>query len=105
MAFGSIEFTTISRAQDYSSIKHNEDNKGLVDQTNFGAQVQKSVEQLVREVKSSDNTQWYNKKPDAKEKGNGKYSGDGGKNRKKQQPKQTQNRVEAKTGGGFDLKI
>ncbi len=68
MAFGSIEFTTISRAQDYSAIKHNEDNKGMVDQNNFSGQVQKSVEQMVRQVKSSDNAQWYEKKPDAKEK-------------------------------------
>lgn len=104
MAFGSIELTTISRAQDYSAIKHNEDNKGMVDQSNFSAQVQKGVEQLVREVKSSDNAQWYNKRPDAKEKGNGKYSGDGGKNRKKQSA-QNQDRMVVKTSGGFDLKI
>lgn len=106
MAFGSIEFTTISRAQDYSSIKHNEDNKGMVDQTNFSSQVQKNVEQLVREVKSGDNTQWHEKKPDAKEKGNGKYTGDGGKKRKQQkQPQQVQDKMVVKGGGGFDLKI
>lgn len=105
MAFGSIEFTTISRAQDYSSIKHNEDNKGMVDQGNFSSQVQKNVEQLVREVKKSDNAQWYEKKPDAKEKGNGKYSGDGGKNRKKQAQMKQQDKVAAKNAGGFDLKI
>lgn len=105
MAFGSIEFTTISRAQDYSAIKHNEDNKGMVDQNNFSNQVQKSVEQMVREVKSSDNAQWYEKKPDAKEKGNGKYTGDGGKKRKKQQSGQSQDRMVTKSGGGFDLKI
>ena len=86
MAFGSIEFTTISRAQDYSAIKHNEDNKGMVDQ-------------------NSDNAQWYEKKPDAKEKGNGKYSGDGGKNRKKQQAAKPQEKMVVKNAGGFDLKI
>ncbi|RKJ18625.1 hypothetical protein D7X48_17325 [bacterium D16-50] len=105
MAFGSIEFTTISRAQDYSAIKHNEDNKGMVDQNNFSGQVQKSVEQMVRQVKSSDNAQWYEKKPDAKEKGNGKYSGDGGKNRKKQQAAKPQEKMVVKNAGGFDLKI
>ena len=105
MAFGSIEFTTISRAQDYSSIKHNEDNKGVVDQGNFSSQVQKNVEQMVREVKSSDKAQWYEKKPDAKEKGNGKYSGDGGKNRKRQPPVKPQEKMTVKNAGGFDLKI
>ena len=83
MAFGSIELTTISRAQDYSSIKQNEDNKGMVDQSNFSAQVQKTTEQKTREVHSSDDTQWQEKKPDAKEKGNGTYFGDGGRRRQK----------------------
>lgn len=104
MAFGSIEFTTISRAQDYTTIKHNEDNKTVVDQNNFSTQVQKSVEQLVREVKSSDNAQWYEKKPDAKEKSNGKYTGDGGRKRKKQTSGQNADRMVTKSGG-FDLKI
>ena len=100
MAFGSIEFTTISRAQDYSTIKQNEDNKGLVDQTNFSQQMQKSVEQRAREVHSSDNTQWQEQKPDAREKGKNEYYGDGGKNRKK-----PQDRVVKKGPGGFDVKI
>lgn len=102
MAFGSIEFTTISRAQDYSAIKHNEDNKGMVDQANFSHQVQKAVDQNIREVRSSDNTQWHENRPDAKEKGNGKYSGDGGRNRKKQA---SHERVVAKSSRGFDIKI
>ena len=105
MAFGAIELTTISRAQDYTTIKHNEDNKGMVDQSNFSAQVQKAVEQNIREVHSSDNTQWHEQKPDAKEKGNGKYSGDGGKNRKKQQAAKPQEKMVVKNAGGFDLKI
>ena len=75
MAFGSIEFTTISRAQDYSSIKQNEDNKGMVDQGNFSAQVQKTVDQNMREVRGSDETSRHENRPDAKEKGNGKRKG------------------------------
>ena len=54
MAFGSIELTTISRAQDYSAIKQNEDNKAFVDQTNGQFQVQKNERQKTREVHSSD---------------------------------------------------
>lgn len=102
MAFGSIELTTISRAQDYSSIKQNEDNKGMVDQSNFSAQVQKTTEQKTREVHSSDDTQWQEKKPDAKEKGNGTYFGDGGRRRQK---KSSQDRVVVKGQGGFDMKV
>lgn len=102
MAFGAIELTTISRAQDYTTIKHNEDNKVVVDQSNFGEQVQKAVQQNIREVHSSDNTQWRESRPDAKEKGNGQYSGDGGRRRKGQK---TSERMVVKNQGGFDIKI
>ncbi|MCI9188259.1 MAG: hypothetical protein HFH84_01290 [Lachnospiraceae bacterium] len=102
MAFGAIELTTISRAQDYTTIKHNEDNKVAVDQTNFSDQVQKAVEQNIREVHTSDNAQWRESRPDAKEKGKGEYRGDGGRKRK---GKQAQDRVVVKNHGGFDMKI
>lgn len=68
MAFGSIELTTISRAQDYTTIKHNEDNKVNVDQANFSEQFQKTTEQNIRGVHKSDDTMWHENKPDAKEK-------------------------------------
>lgn len=101
MAFGSIELTTISRAQDYSVVKHNEDNKGFVDQTNISQQTEKTTEQRIREVHSSDNAEWHQKNPDAKEKGSNEYQGDGGRNRKKG----TSERVVVKSRGGFDMKI
>lgn len=101
MAFGSIELTTISRAQDYSAIKQNEDNKALSDQTNGMFQVQRNEEQKTREVHSSDNAQWHENKPDAREKGKGEYYGDGGKKRKEQPG----GRVTVKKQGGFDIKI
>ncbi|MCM1189544.1 MAG: hypothetical protein NC541_09630 [bacterium] len=101
MAFGSIELTTISRAQDYSAIKHNEDNKAVADQTNGQIQVQKNEVQRTREVHSSDDTQWHDDKPDARKKGNGEYYGDGGKRRKKQ----GQQPAVVKGRGGFDIKI
>ena len=102
MALGAIELATISRSQDYTTIKHNEDNKGMVDQANFSEQVQKATEQQVREVQSREDPQWHENRPDAKEKGNGQYSGDGGSRRKKQQPRE---RMVVKGKGGFDLKI
>ena len=101
MAFSSIELTTVSRAQDYSIIKHNEDNKGFVDQTNIIQQTDKTTEQRIREVHSSDDTGWHQKNPDAKEKGNNEYQGDGGRNRKKG----AKERMIVKGRGGFDMKI
>lgn len=101
MAFSSIELTTISRSQDYSVVKHNEDNKGFVDQTNFGQQVQKTTEQRIREVHSGDDAQWHQKNPDAKEKGNNEYRGDGGRRRKQG----AKDQAVLKSRGGFDMKI
>ena len=74
----------------------------MVDQANVSEQVQKAVEQNIREVHTSDNAQWRESRPDAKEKGNGQYSGDGGRKRK---GKKTHEAVVVKTHRGFDMKI
>ncbi|MCH5341788.1 MAG: hypothetical protein J1E01_09990 [Acetatifactor sp.] len=101
MAFGAIELTTITRAHDYTTVKHNEDNKGFVDQTNFSQQVQKTTEQHIRQVHGSDDSDWHQQNPDAKEKGRNEYQGDGGRRRKQG----AQERVVVKGHTGFDMKI
>lgn len=102
MAFGSIEITTITRAQDYTTIKHNEDNKGFTDQTNIGQHIQKEVNQRTREVHSSDDTEWHNRKFDAKDKSDNEYHGDGGKQKKREEKKE---QVVVNGRQGFDIKI
>lgn len=102
MAFGSIEITTITRAQDYTTIKHNEDNKGFTDQTNIGQHIQKDVEQRPREVRSSDNTDWHSRQFDAKDKGDNEYSGDGGRRNKREEKKE---QVIVNGRKSFDIKI
>lgn len=102
MAFGAIELTTISRAQDYSPIKQNEDYKGQVDQNNIGQHIQKDTQQRAKEVRSSDNSEWQNKKFDAKDKGSNEYQGDGGR-RKKRGDQDGQ--VVVNGHRGFDIKI
>lgn len=101
MAWGSIELSTISRSQDLTAMKHNADNKGLIDQSNIGQQVQKDVEQRTKEVRSSDNAEWHSEKFDAKEKGKNEYSGDGGQKRRRQ----TEDKVVVKGRSGFDMKV
>lgn len=103
MAFGAIEFTTISRAQDYSTIKQNEDNKGMIDQGHIVDHVQKTVEQRNYEVHSSDDAKWREQKPDAREKGSNEYRGDGGRGRNKNGKSREQ--MVVKSQGGFDMKI
>lgn len=105
MAIGSISLQgQISRAQDFSTIKQNEDNKVLVDQGNFQMQFKKEVNQNMNRVRQSDNTENQSKKYDAKEKGGGQYSGDGGRRRKQNEQTesvQLKNRIQH----GFDMKI
>lgn len=47
----------VTRAQDFTTIKHNEDNKGMVDQSNFQRQFDQSVENKVRQVHQGDRSE------------------------------------------------
>lgn len=95
----------ITRAQDYTTIKHNEDNKGLVDQNNFQSQFHKAVDNRMTQVHQGENTENQNKRFDAKDKGNGEYAGDGGQNRKKDKDKNADGKVTIKNMSRFDMKI
>lgn len=94
----------LTRAQDFTSIKHNEDNKGVVDQSNFQHQFNQTVETRVRQVHQGDKTENEGKRFDAKDKGNGHYDGDGGQNRRKEE-KDKDGRVVVKGRSSFDIKI
>lgn len=94
----------ITRAQDFTTIKQNEDNKVMVDQGNFQKQFDRSVDEKLRQVQQTDETENEGKKFDAKEKGNGAYSGDGGQKRKKDD-KEKDGRVVLKGQSSFDIKI
>ncbi|MCM1126705.1 MAG: hypothetical protein NC429_09555 [Lachnospiraceae bacterium] len=94
----------VTRAQDFTTIKHNEDNKTMVDQTNIQRQFDQNVDNRLRQVNQSDQAENQQKRFDAKEKGNGTYSGDGGRRRKKEEKKED-GKVVLKGRGGFDMKI
>lgn len=95
---------SVSRLQDVSMIKHNEDAKGMVDQTNFQNTFNKEIDSRLNQVHQSDNLENRQQKHDAKEKGKNQYAGDGGKKRPKEDM-QSDGRVIPKTAGGFDMKI
>lgn len=87
MAIGFVELQgQITRAQDFTTVKHNEDTKGLVDQTNFGQQMTKQVERQTQRVNQRERAENRQKKFDAKEKGSNEYHGDGGRGRKQNKP-------------------
>lgn len=106
MSISRIELQgTITRAQDFTSIKHNEDNKGMVDQSNFQTQFHKVVDNKLTQVHHGENAENENKRFDAKEKGNGEYSGDGGKQRKRESEGEEDGKVMIKGMSRFDMKI
>lgn len=92
----------VTRAQDFTTIKQNEDNKGMVDQTNYQRKFDQNVEVKLRQVRQGDKAENEGKRFDAKEKGNGTYYGDGGQKRKKEKE---DGRVVLKGHGNFDMKI
>lgn len=105
MAISPLLFNgSVSRMQDVSMIKHNEDAKGMVDQSNFQNTFHKEIDSRVNQVHQSDDLENRQQKHDAKEKGKNQYMGDGGKNRQKERKPQD-GRVIPKTMSGFDMKI
>lgn len=104
MAIGSIELATIARTQDFTTIKHNEDAKGAVMQVAAQNQGTKEINQRVRQVNDTEGVVYQQSRPDAKEKGNGTYAGDGGRKRK-EQPQEQIVKKGVPYSGGFDVKI
>lgn len=105
MAFGIVELNTaMTGINDINSMRHHEDMKGMVQQTNIQSQMDKSVELKLTNVHESDDANNNQKKFDAKEKGSNEYSGDGGRSKKEKEEKNPDGRVVPKYSG-FDMKI
>lgn len=94
----------ISRSQDVTNLKQNEDNKGLVDNQNFQTHFNKEVDTHIKTVHEADNAENMKKRYDAKDKGDNEYEGDGGKNRK-QKKNPADGKVFVKKTSGFDMKV
>ncbi len=106
MAIGPIEITgMVTRTQDYSAMKQNENNKVMVDQGHFQLQVDKKTQEKSTQVNHADDSDYQEKKYDAKEKGNNQYAGDGGKKRTFDRNEKTDRGGTPIRPGGFDIKI
>ena len=58
MAISPIMYNaTVQRTQDYTTMKQNEDNKGMVDQSNFMNKMEKEVKLQLSNVRSADNAE------------------------------------------------
>lgn len=106
MAIGFVEIQgQITRAQDFTSIKHNEDTKGMVEQANFGQQMTKQIERQVNRVNQGQQPDYHEGKSDAKDKGSNEYSGDGGRSRKKKLAENPDGKVLMKKADRFDFTV
>lgn len=103
MAMGVMEIASITRSQDYTTIKQGEDNKSMMQQSNLVQDMKKEAEHKTKQVNKGDNADWHQKKYDAKEKGNGSYEGNGSRNQKKKNEPDGQ--VVVKGRSSFDIKV
>lgn len=106
MAIGFVEMQgQITRAQDFTAIKHNEDTKGMVEQANFGQQMTKQIERQVNRVNEGKQPEYQERKFDAKDKGDNEYKGDGGRSRKKKLEENPDGKVLMKKLSNFDFTV
>lgn len=104
MAIGPVEMNgVISRTQDYSTIKQNEDNKGIINQQNFQNKFEKELDIKHNQVVQKDDLRKQDRKFDAREKGDNEYQGDGGRRKKKEE--NPNGKVVVKGRASFDMKI
>ena len=104
MAIGPIEMTgMVTRSQDISLFKQNEDNKPMIDQSNIQVNVQKKVQDQNQQVNQADNVEYHEYRYDAIEKGNGSYQEN--KERNKKEKKKSDGTVTEKKTVGFDIRI
>lgn len=97
-----MEIASIVRTQDFSIIKQNEDSKAMLDQSHIGHIVEKKEQNNAQDVVTLEKSQFYDKNPDARERGANEYSGDGGKNRKK---KPADRVIVKNQPSGFDFRV
>ncbi|MBR5360842.1 MAG: hypothetical protein IK123_08130 [Lachnospiraceae bacterium] len=104
MALGIVEINSaMTGINDFNNIRHNEEAKAGIDQTNFQNQFDQEMETKRIDVNESEDANNRQKKFDSRDKGSNEYSGDGGRNRKKKD-ENPDGRVIPKYSG-FDMKI
>jgi hypothetical protein len=106
MAIGPVELNgTLQRIQDIATIKQNQDNKAIINQSNFKETFNKEVEEDFSKVPDTEEMRNNNKKFDARDKGDNEYTGDGGTKRKNKKEEVRERVVVKGSKGSFDIKI
>lgn len=93
----------ITRAQDFTNIKQQEDTRGFVEQANVQLRSEQQTDVKAHQVQHGEQAENEGKRFDAKDGGNGHYYGDGG--RKRQKKEEEDGKVVKKGYSSFDVKI
>ncbi len=95
---------TVQRTQDMSGIKHQEDNKAYVAQSNAQTTLKKEVEHRLQDVRKKDDADYNQQKYDAKEKGKNEYFSQK-KREDKDDSEDEDGKVILKKRATFDMKV
>ena len=95
----------ITRSQDLSIIRQNEENRGFVEQLSIQKTKENDEETKSKQVLEKDDLDNDGQRHDAKEKGKNQYFGDGGKGRKKNDGVIIKKGPNNEIIKGFDIKV
>ena len=73
----------MGRTQDFTAVKHQEDNRNIVAQSAFRNQAEKKIQNKAERVQDAQKSETNRQKKDARDKGSNAYAGDGGQKRKR----------------------
>lgn len=106
MAIGITEINSaMTGINDINNMRHNQEVKVNVDQVNIQSQLDQETETKRIDVNESEDANNRQKQFDSRDKGSNEYTGDGGRNRRRNTGgKESDGRVIPKYSG-FDLKI
>ena len=96
---------TVQNSQNMTSVKHGEDVKPMVEQSNMAVSTQKEVQQKAENVIKKDDVNQGKEKFDAKEKGKNEYYSVKVKKKKQSTGDSGDGTVIVKNKGSFDVKI
>lgn len=103
MALGPVEMNGIlQRTQDFTTIKQNEDNRGLIAQTNIHNEAEQEIDHAMHQVHDAADSRDSEGEFDARREGRNKYMKSSTKRKKEEK---TEGKVVVKGSGGFDISV
>jgi len=107
MAIGPIEMQgQILRTQDFSTVKHHEDTRAEIAQSNISENRQSEEVRQHNRVTQTNQSNKQKMNSDASEKGNNEYTGDGGKRRREaREAREADGKVLIKAAGHINVSV